>query len=339
MQYMKTVNWFIQAAVFYFFTLVFAILPESCVRPTGRLLGRFSTVLIPKRRRIAIDNIRQALPAMTRDPDWRLQEQTAEEIAAKMFEHLGMSLVETARLYHGRGVKIVEQIEVRGGEHFDQAKARGKGIIFLTGHCGNWELAALGLAHHFKSTMSVVARRQNSPYLNSMVEKMRQRYNNRIIYKHEAFKNMLAVFRKNGMVGLLVDQAVFPEEGALVDFLGRKAWASKGPVVLARKAGTAVLPAFIHREADRHVIEIYPELSFSGDNSAEGMAADVKLYSSKIENFIIRHPYDWYWVHRRWKRAGQPTDAPTPAAGQHSAPDAQISNREEQQNELHDKPV
>lgn len=309
---MKKVFWLIQAIIFYLFTIVFAIIPECLVRPTGKILGRMSAVLIPKRRQIAIDNIRQALPSMMKDPDWNFPVQTAEKIAGMMFEHLGMSLIETARLYHGQGMKIVEQVEIRGKEHFDKAIARGKGVIFLTGHCGNWELAALGLAHHLKSTMSVVARRQNSPYLNSMVEKMRQRYNNKIIYKHEAFRNMLAVFRKNGMVGLLVDQAVFPEEGALINFLGRKAWASKGPVVMARKSGTAVLPAFIHREADRHVIEIYPELSFSDDNSATGMAADVQLYSNAIENFIIRHPLDWYWVHRRWKRAGQLINEPTP---------------------------
>lgn len=305
---MKSLFWFIQAIIFYMFTIAFALLPEKLVRPTGKLLGRMSAVLIPKREQIAIDNIRQALPAMMKDPEWTLHEQAPEEIARKMFEHLGMSLVETARLYHGRGVKIVEQVEIRGMEHFEKAKARGKGVIFLTGHCGNWELAAIGLAHHLKSTVSVVARRQNSPYLNSMVEKMRQRFDNRIIYKQEAFKYMLAVFRKNGIVGLLVDQAVFPEEGALINFLGRKAWASKGPVVMARKTGTAVLPAFVHREADRHVIDIYPELTFSGDNSAEGMTADVQLYSNAIENFIIRHPLDWYWVHRRWKRAGQPVN-------------------------------
>jgi len=151
----------------------------------------------------------------------------------------------------------------------------------------------------------VVARRQNNPWLNRMVEKMRLRYDNMIIYKDNAFRNMLAVIRKNGIIGLLVDQAVFPEEGALVDFLGRKAWASKAPVLLARKSGTALVPAFIHREADHHVIDIYPELIFSGDKSEEAVAADVQKYSSVIEGFIVRHPVDWYWVHRRWKRAGE----------------------------------
>jgi len=307
---MKSIIWFTQAAVFYLFTLVFAALPESFVRPAGKILGKLGTILIFKRKQIAIDNIRQALPAMTKSANWKLPEQTPEQIADRMFENLGISLIETARLYHGCGTHIFEQIEFRGAEHFEKALAKGKGVTFLTGHCGNWELGALALSHHFKSTVSVVARRQNSPYLNSMVEKMRQRYNNRIIYKDKAFKKMLSVFRKNGLVGLLVDQAVFPEDGALINFLGRKAWASKGPVVMARKAGAATLPTFIHREADRHVIEIYPELEFSGDNTDDGMTADVQLYSTAIENFIISHPYDWYWVHRRWKRAGQLIDVP-----------------------------
>lgn len=302
---MKKTIWAIQAALFYLFTLLFALLPERLARPAGRLLGRMSALLIRKRHHTAIDNISQALPEMIKKANGDFPQQTPEEIADVMFCHLGMSLVETCRLYHGRGEEVIEQIEVRGREHLEAARVKGKGVVILTGHCGNWELAALALARHFNSTMSVVARRQNNPWLNRMVEKMRLRYDNLIIYKDNAFRNMLAVIRKNGIIGLLVDQAVFPEEGALIDFLGRKAWASKAPVLLARKSGVAIVPAFIHREADRHVIDIYPELIFSGDTSEAGVAADVQKYSSVIEAFVIRHPVDWYWVHRRWKRAGE----------------------------------
>ncbi len=302
---MKYVIWSIQAAAFYLFTLLFAIIPEPLVRPVGRLAGRAGAYLIPKRRQIALENIRLSLPFMMKTADWNPALSTPEEIVKVMFSHLGMSLVETCRLYHGRGAHIIDQIEVRGHEHLEAAITRGKGVVVLTGHCGNWELAALALARHFNSPMSVVARRQNNPWLNKMVEKMRLNYDNLIIYKDNAFRRMLSVMRKNGIIGLLMDQAVYPEEGALIDFLGRKAWASKAPVLLARKSGATVLPAFIHREEDRHVIDIYPEISFSGDNSEEGMTADVQKYSSAIANFITRYPFDWYWVHRRWKRAGE----------------------------------
>ena len=69
------------------------------------------------------------------------------------------------------------------------------------------------------------------------------------------------------------------------------------------------MPVFIHREADRHIIDIQPEISFTGDTFPTGVAADVQKYSRAIENFIIRHPVDWYWVHRRWKRAGDMAEA------------------------------
>ena len=139
---MKKTIWAIQAALFYLFTLLFALLPERLARPAGRLLGRMSALLIRKRHHTAIDNISQALPEMIKEANEDFSLQT-------------------------------------------------------------------------------------------------------------------------------------PEEGALVDFLGRKAWASKAPVLLARKSGVAIVPAFIHREADRHVIDIYPELFFSGDTSEAGVAADV----------------------------------------------------------------
>lgn len=302
---MKVIVWSFQVAFFYFLTLAFALLPARLVGPTGRIIGKMGATILPKRLQIAIDNIRLALPALMQNPEWSSLPHSPEAMARMMFCHLGMSFVETCRMYHGRGKDVLERIEVRGWEYFEAARARGKGAIVVTGHCGNWELASLVIARHFNTSMSVVARRQDNPYLNGMVEKIRLRYGNTIIYKDNAIRNMLAVIRKNGTIGLLVDQAVLPEDGVLIDFLGRKAWASKAPVLLSRRSGTAVVPAFIHREADRHIIEIHPELVFSNDTSEQGIAADVQKYSRVIENFIVQHPVDWYWVHRRWKRAGE----------------------------------
>ncbi|CAH2030528.1 lysophospholipid acyltransferase family protein [Trichlorobacter ammonificans] len=300
---MKRMLWFLQAGAFYLFTWLVALLPAGLSRKLGTATGELMHRLLTSRRRIAEENIARSLDHMRAQPGWSCTIPDAAGIARETFRNIGRSLVETCRLYHGRGDELIAAIEVRGREHYDAARARGKGLIFLTGHCGNWELVALAYARLFNSSMSVVARRQNNPYLNRMVETMRMHYDNRVIYKDNALKNMMAVIRRNGVIGLLVDQAVFPEEGSLIPFLGRPAWASKAPVLLARKTGVAVLPAFIHREGDRHVIELHPELVFSGDASEEGWQQDVKRYSAAIEQFIVRYPTNWYWVHRRWKRA------------------------------------
>lgn len=299
---MKPIIWAVQAALFYFLTLLAALLPASISYRAGGLAGRLIPLLLPKRRAIVIDSISRTLPFMQRHPLWTSTGSSAEQIARETFTNLGRSLIEVCRLYHGRGEDIFGRIEFRGREHFDAAHAKGKGVVILTGHCGNWELLGLGFSRRLSGTMSVVARRQNNPYLNRMVEKMRMRYNNSVIYKQGALKGMLSVFKKGGTIGLLADQAVFQEEGALIDVLGRKAWASKAPAIIAQKSGATVLPTFIHREEGRFVITINPAHRFSGDMSAEGIRAETQALSRYVEDFIVAHPSQWYWLHRRWKR-------------------------------------
>lgn len=304
---MKRLVWWAQTAVFYLFTLAAATIPASLLHPAGRMVGDLMARLLAKRRGIAEDNIRRAFPFMKRRPDWTCPLETPEEIAREVFRHLGVSLLETCRLYHGRGDVIIDSVEIRGGENYERARARHKGIIFVTGHCGNWELLALAFSRRFKAPLSVVARRQNNPSLNAMVETMRLHYDNKVIYKDGGLRQILGVLKKDGIVGILADQAVFPEDGALIDVLGRKAWASKAPVVIGRKTGAALVPVFIHREGVKNVITFYPEHELGSDTSEEGIRQDVQALSRYVENFAVGHPADWYWVHRRWKRAGEPS--------------------------------
>ncbi len=302
---LKRAIWLLQVVVLYGFTWLVALLPEESADHLGTQVGLLMRRVLVGRRRIAEENIAASLASMRQQPNWGGGDATAEELARQVFCNIGRSLVESCRLYHGRGDDLIDRIEVLGMEHYQAARAMGKGLIFLTGHCGNWELSALAFARLFDAPITVVARRQNNPYLNRMVERMRIHYDNRVIYKDNAMKNIMAVIRKNGVIGLLVDQAVFPQEGCLIEFLGRKAWASRAPVFLARKTGVPVLPAFIHREGTRHVIELSPAVTFSGDPSDVGWQADVQQYSHAIEQCITAHPTEWYWVHRRWKRTEQ----------------------------------
>lgn len=303
---MKKIIWALQAGIFYIFTLFTALIPASLAYKAGAYAGLLIPALIPKRRSIAIENISLALPYMKAHPLWNSDIEDARELANETFKNLGRSLTEVCRLYHGRGEDVIAGIEIRGLENYETAKAKGKGVIFLTGHCGNWELVALAFSSIFNEEMAVIARKQNNPYLNRMVEKMRMHYKNSVIYKQGALKGMLSTLKKNGIIGILADQAVFPEDGVLIDVLGRKAWASKAPVVIAQKSGAPVIPAFIHREGERQVITFYPEHHFSGDMSDSGIARETQALSRYVENYIVAHPTQWYWVHRRWKRAGEP---------------------------------
>jgi len=227
----------------------------------------------------------------------------------EIFQNLGRYLVEISRLYHGRDSSFLDGIEVRGREYLEAARAKGKGVLCYSGHCGNWEVMGLALGSIFGDGV-VVARRQKNPFLDRMIMRMRMRYNSRVLDKQGALRGILKALKDGSLVGMLADQAVLPEAGVRVDFLGRQAWASTAPTVIARKSGAAVVPVFIHREGDRHVITFYPEYRCSDDTSEAGMARDIQALTRYVEDFIVAHPTQWYWVHRRWKRAGEISAAP-----------------------------
>lgn len=301
---MKSIFWAIQAALFYCLTLATALLPAAISCRLGALAGLLIPYIVPKRRAIILDNITLSIPFMKTHRLWDSPCEDAGGLARETFKNLGRSLMEVCRLYHGRGEDVLADIEIRGWGNYEAAKAKEKGLIFLSGHCGNWELMSLTLSSLFGKEVSGVARRQNNPFLNSMVERMRSRYDSRLIYKQGALKGILAALKKGEMVGILADQAVFPEEGYLIDVLGRKAWASKAPVIIARKSGVPLVPVFLHREGARHVLTFHPEHFFSDDMSDEGIKKETQALSRYVENFVVANPTQWYWVHRRWKRAG-----------------------------------
>ena len=302
---MKRLSWAIQAALFYLFTLLVAAIPRTQSIRIGKKTGIFLFNVLHSRRAIAIDNISRALPFMKRHPSWSGEFKTAEEIALATFKNLGISVVEVCRLYHGKGNVLIDSIEVDGQENLQAAREKHAGIIFVGGHCGNWELMSLSFKKLFNENIWAIVRHQNNPYLNSVVEKMRMSYGNKVIYNKSALRPILSVIKNDGAIGMLADQAVFEGNGILIDFLGRKAWANKAPAVIAHKTGVPLVPVFIHRTGDRHMLTIHPEYTLCGDRSEEGIRRDIQSLARYLEDFVCAHPADWYWVHRRWKRAGE----------------------------------
>ncbi len=303
---MKELRWLLEAALFLIISFMIAIIPDCMALRVGKWLGRIVFRLLKKRRELAIANITAALPFLERQTGWDPAIGFPYEIARKTFENIGMSIVENFKVYHGLGRRIIDSVEFRGLEHYEKAKEKQRGIAFIGGHCGNWELMALAFGVRYKN-VSVVVRQQNNPYLHRVIEKIRMKFGNRVIYKRGALKAMISEFRQNHMVGVLIDQAVPPDEGYLVGFLGRQAWTIRMPALIARKTGVALLPVFAHREGNGHVVTVYPEILPSPEKAGdEGGLADVARLTGALEQYVVRHPTEWYWLHNRWKRAGEP---------------------------------
>jgi KDO2-lipid IV(A) lauroyltransferase len=310
---MKKAVWLLEVCLFIVLSIPLAVLPFKWSIKAGELLGLLVFYLWGSRRRIAIENIKESgvrsqesnppLPPFSKGGRGGIN-YSAEGIARETFKNLGKSLVEIIKIYYGYGEKIISSVDIEGIENFNQAKSKGKGILFLTGHCGNWELMVI-VSSVKLSPIAIVARAINNPYVNKIIENVRQKYGNSVIYKQGALKPIIQTLKDNGCVGILIDQAVIPDEGYVIDFLGRGAWTTKMPALIARKTNAAVLPVFIHRTNRGHRIKIYPEIELSKNGDMESaVLADTKNFSHFIEEYIRAHPTEWLWIHRRWKRTG-----------------------------------
>jgi KDO2-lipid IV(A) lauroyltransferase len=278
-------------------TFPFALLPYRVALQVGNGVGLLIYLLWGSRRKIALENLRSALDrgAITLVSDPR-------SVIRQNFANLGKSLIELIKIYYGFGDSVFRTVELKGAENFRKAQKRGKGVISITGHCGNWELMGIYMSVNL-GEISVVARRQNNFYINSFIERTRERFGNSVIYKEGALRKILSALKKKETVGILMDQSVIRSEGLIIHFLGRNAYAMKTPAIIARKTGTPVVPAFIRRTERGHVIEIGEEIPL--DTSADSDAAlfnDTVNFSRTIEDFIRQYPADWLWIHRRWKR-------------------------------------
>ncbi len=273
--------------------LVFILghLPLCIARRGGEGLGWLFYALDKRHRETVLNNLKLA----------GYPEERREDIARAVFSNLGITLLETMRVPWLRRATLEGFVEAEGREVLEKALERGRGVIILTAHLGNWELLAIW--HSIMGyEMDVVVRDMDSPLVASLMEWMRTSHGNTMVLKKRSMRRLLKTLSSNGIVGILLDQNVARVEGVFVDFFSTPACTNKGPAMLAAASGAAVIPTFITREGGRHVIRIGPEveLAHSGDKNKDALENTARL-TAVIEEAVRRTPEQWFWVHRRWK--------------------------------------
>jgi KDO2-lipid IV(A) lauroyltransferase len=253
-------------------------------------------------RRVGRRNLELALP--------QLSASERERILRRLFRNLGWQLVEFCRMTGYTRQNTRNWIRTEGFEHYLAAKARGKGVLIVTGHLGAWELSSFyhSLMGH---PMGMVIRRLDNRRLDQYVNGIRCLHGNRVLHKDDFARGLLTSMRKAETVGILMDTNMTPPQGVFVDFFGIQACAASGLSRVALKTGAAVLPGFMLWEPaeKRYVLHFGPELVFSRSGNAEAdILAATQQCTKAIESWIRRYPDQWLWIHRRWKTrpAGEP---------------------------------
>jgi Kdo2-lipid IVA lauroyltransferase/acyltransferase len=256
----------------------------------GRTIGAMGWRLSRRDRRRALDHLALAYPDMP-EPQRR-------RLGRDCFRHHGTTLGECLHLFHRDCGFVRSVVEVVGWEEIERAREEDRPILILTGHCGNWELLAAAINCRGLG-MAVVARPLDEPDQQRRLAGLRQRFGTRTIARGSegAARQLLGTLRRGGALGMLIDQDT-KVDGVWVPFFGRPAFTPVAAAKIALRQNAAVIPTFIERLPDgRHLATFQPALALPDDPTAA-----TALMTARIEEQVRRHPEQWVWMHRRWRR-------------------------------------
>ncbi len=259
---------------------------------TGGMLGAIAFYVLPRERKRALQHL--TLVFHEKGDAW------VRRTARRCFMHLGKALLEAMLM---DTVRLARIVDFQGEENLQNAIAQGRGVVFVTGHIGNWELLAGAVALRY--SVSVVAAPIEPEEVNDMILGLRVGLGVRTILRGKpgASRELIRVFKENRMLGILIDQDT-DVESVFVDFMGMPAWTPTAAVSMALKFGAPLLFGFIRRiEKNRHLITVEGplELMRTGDDEKDTIA-NTAMLTKKIESCILEDPEQWVWMHRRWRR-------------------------------------
>jgi KDO2-lipid IV(A) lauroyltransferase len=288
------IEW-MQYAFAWTFVKLLGVLPRPIARWWAAGSIRVLLVFLPKLKKTAEFNLHLAFP------DW--SEDRRRAVRRKMIRNLAWMAVEFARFPRYTKENIERVIVLDGHENFLAGQSRGKGVIYLTGHIGAWELSSFAHAL-YGFPLHYMARPLDNKPLDALVNQYRGLSGNEPIYKNEAARVMLKVLKNAGTVGILADQNTMPQEGVFVDFFGVPACTTTGIARVALHTDAAVVPgyAFWDENLRKYRLRFEPpvDLVRTGDLERD-IVTNTRNFAKVIEQIIRAYPDQWVWVHARWK--------------------------------------
>ncbi len=279
-------------------------LPEPAARAAGRWVGKLAVGIVKSKLKLAAAQAEMALgPGGA-----RFAPQSVIE-----FGQLATEVMQITSTYSKD--RFRRRVTVVGEEHLRAARAKGKGVIAVSAHLGNWEIGAVVLGH-LGHPPTWLLRPIENPVVQDALNEARATAGIHVITKWGGLREGIHVLRRGEVLAMLVDQDA-RDQGVFVPFFGREASTLKSPALLSLRTGAPIVPfAAIRRPEGGFLLEIGE--GFVAEGSAD-QEADLERatarFTSTIEGWIRRHPEQWLWIHRRWKtqRPKGPAATPQPA--------------------------
>jgi KDO2-lipid IV(A) lauroyltransferase len=269
-------------------------LPESIAVGLGGGVGWLAGVLLRVRRRDVDANLRIAFPDAS--PAWR------RRVARACYAHLGREAAVIARMPDWSRDEVLGRVRFVDFEPVRQAAEGDDGVVVLTAHLGNWEVAGAGLAA-LGLPLDVVGKGMANQRFEADLFALRERLGMRVIEMSDAPKEVLRALRKGRVTALLGDQNAH-RFGVFLPFFGRLAATPRGPALFALRTEAPVFVGFALRDPDGgrgYTLRAHRlEYERSGDLD-EDVRRLLIAYHELLEAAIRDAPDQYFWHHKRWK--------------------------------------
>ena len=265
------------------------------------LAGRILHRLVPWRRDVVQRNLERVFGETIAPAE-------IERIKLAFYGHIWKLIVEFFAMSFMSRKRVLDRVRVENTEAVATALAKGKGALVMTGHFGNWEVATVAAIGHFPQLhgrFHFVRRPVKPKWLDDMVNRRFERAGFGVFGKRASLDGMLSRLEAGDVIVFPFDQHARGGDGIRVDFFGEAAGTFRALALIALATGAPVLPAAAWREPDgRHVVRFEEALEpIDCDDVDEAIRLNTLRYNQAIERLVLRHPEQWYWVHKRWKAA------------------------------------
>jgi Kdo2-lipid IVA lauroyltransferase/acyltransferase len=296
---------------------VVRFMPHRLVRAVGTFIGLAFYASDRAQRRVARRNLATAFPVRS--------EAERRTIARAAFVHFGRLLMELLKFSTLAPDDMLARVELDGEEHARAAYAQGKGVLFVTGHFGYWELQALVHALRVEP-VAVLGRALDNARLNVLLERIRQRTGNTVIYHKGTIRRVMRALESGHGVAVLIDQHIMGSDAIYVDFFEQPAATTSAVAALALRTGAVVIPVFaLPVRAGRYRMIYEHPVEPPGADSQDAIRDFTQRCTDVLEMYVRRNPELWLWMHRRWRT----TESGTAASGMFPSADHDVETAEE----------
>lgn len=271
-------------------------IPHRHIAHAGKWLGVLGYISDRRHQRIVKRNLKFIYPEWSWD---RIQ-----EVSKRVFQNMATTLLEICQMTCFSREDILRKVRIRGKDNLLNAMKSPKGLILISAHLGNWEMAHIFASCYLQTPLVLVARKIQPKALNQWVHRLRTRFGSVVLDKAGALRKMVRVLSHGAPVGLLIDQGTSRSEGVEIVFFGRTVTATPAAALLARRYDSPVLPAFCIREGDGSLtFVVEPPLVVRKTKDMRGdVRVNTQIMNDAIERAVKAYPDQWFWFHKRWKR-------------------------------------